>query len=450
VEAGRLTNEAAQEKVLKQISRMRYGDDGYFLVESDNTVVLAHPNSSMLGKNVGDFKSADGKFIWRDFVSLGQRNGRGLYDYYFPRPGATVAERKLTFYLYEPKWHWVIATGVYLADVDTAYQRALAKQITLTVVVLLLLIAVIRVASQRMVLGPIGAAMVACQAIAEGDLTGQVPTSAPGEIGELLRAMSKMQGRLAKTVAAISASSEAVRTGAQEVSAGSIDLSSRTEQQAASLEETAASMEELTATVKRNVDHTHQASRLADEASAVAREGNGIVQKVVVTMTDIRHDSGKIEEIIGVIEGIAFQTNILALNAAIESARAGDQGRGFAVVANEVRGLAQRSANAAKEIKQLIETSGSRVQSGTALATEAGDAMHEVGAAIERVTDIVNEIACASREQSRGIDQISQAVSQMDEVTQQNAALVEQASAAAGSLQDQAKQLRAAVAVFRT
>jgi methyl-accepting chemotaxis protein len=209
-------------------------------------------------------------------------------------------------------------------------------------------------------------------------------------------------------------------------------------------------MEELTATVKRNVDHTHQASRLADEASAVAREGNGIVQKVVVTMTDIRHDAGKIEEIIGVIEGIAFQTNILALNAAIEAARAGDQGRGFAVVANEVRGLAQRSANAAKEIKQLIETSGSRVQSGTALATEAGDAMHEVGAAIERVTDIVNEIACASREQSRGIDQISQAVSQMDEVTQQNAALVEQASAAAGSLQDQAKQLRAAVAVFRT
>jgi len=241
-----------------------------------------------------------------------------------------------------------------------------------------------------------------------------------------------------------------VRTGAQEVAAGSADLSSRTEQQAASLQETAASMEELTATVKQNAEHASHASSLARDARTVAHEGTGIVLKVVETMTDIRNNSSEVEKIIGVIDAIAFQTNILALNAAVEAARAGEQGRGFAVVASEVRGLAQRASLAAKEIKQLIDTSGARIHVGASLATEAGESMDKIGAAIVRVTDIMGEIASATLEQSRGIDQINQAVSYMDEVTQQNATLVEQASAAAGMLQDQAERLRAAVAVFRT
>ncbi|WP_284506979.1 methyl-accepting chemotaxis protein [Caballeronia sp. GAFFF1] len=450
VASGDITDEQARATVLKQITSMRYGDDGYFLAESEDTIMLAHPNSSMIGTNVGDFKSADGRFIWRDFVRLAQSNGQGLYDYHFPRPGATVAEHKLTYYFYEPKWHWVIATGVYLADVDAAFRASLAKQMGMTVGIVVALFVLIRIGAQRMVLAPIGEAMKACEAIAAGDLTRDVSTSASGEIGHLLSGLSTMQDRLAKTVAAIGTSSEAVRTGAREVAAGSTDLSSRTEQQAASLQETAASMEELTATVKANAEHATHASSLADDASTVAREGTFIVQKVVETMTDIRDNSGKIGEIIGVIEAIAFQTNILALNAAVEAARAGEQGRGFAVVASEVRGLAQRSSIAAKEIKQLIDTSGSRVQVGAALAADAGETMQKVGSAIKRVTDIMGEIASASLEQSRGIDHINQAISQMDEVTQQNAALVEQASAAAGMLEDQAGQLRAAVAVFRT
>jgi methyl-accepting chemotaxis protein-1 (serine sensor receptor) len=209
-------------------------------------------------------------------------------------------------------------------------------------------------------------------------------------------------------------------------------------------------MEELTATVKQNAENAKQASGLADNASAVANEGSAIVSQVVETMTGIEHSSAKIAEIIGMIEGIAFQTNILALNAAVEAARAGEQGRGFAVVASEVRSLAQRSSTAAKEIRELIEMSGGRVQAGTELVARAGETMQRVGTAIQRVTDIMGEIASASNEQSRGIEQVNQAISQMDEVTQQNAALVEEAAAAAGSMEDQAKQLTAAVGEFRT
>jgi methyl-accepting chemotaxis protein len=209
-------------------------------------------------------------------------------------------------------------------------------------------------------------------------------------------------------------------------------------------------MEELTATVKQNAENSRQASSLADDASTVANEGSAIVGKVVDTMTGIENSSAKIAEIIGMIEGIAFQTNILALNAAVEAARAGEQGRGFAVVASEVRSLAQRSSVAAKEIRELIETSGDRVHAGTELVARAGETMHRVGTAIQRVTDIMGEIASASNEQSRGIEQVNQAISQMDEVTQQNAALVEEAAAAAASMEDQAEHLSASVAVFRT
>ncbi|QGZ66827.1 methyl-accepting chemotaxis protein [Paraburkholderia acidisoli] len=448
--ANGLSDAQAQANVLKQIHSMRYGEDGYFFVVSDDTVLLTHANESLIGKNVGDFKSADGKFIYRDLVSLGQRNGKGEYDYDFPRPGATVAEHKLAYYVYDPKWHWLIATGVYIADVDAAFHLALEKQMALTVLIIVALLILIQVGTQRMMLTPIANAMTACEAIAAGDLTRDVPTAAPGEIGLLMRALRTMQERLAATVAEIGTSSHAVSSAAHQVTAGSTDLSSRTEEQAASLEQTAASMEELTVTVRQNAESARHASSLADDASAVASEGDGIVGRVVETMTDIRDSSHKIAEIIGIIEGIAFQTNILALNAAVEAARAGEHGRGFAVVASEVRGLAQRSSTAAREIKVLIETSGERVLAGTALASEAGATMHKVGVAIQRVTQVMSEIASASNEQSRGIDQINQAVSQMDAITQQNAALVEQASAAASMLQDQAEHLRAAVSVFRT
>ena len=283
--------------------------------------------------------------------------------------------------------------------------------------------------------------------IADGDLSVQVRTR-PGDTSSVLFALRNMRERLAGIVTGISQSSQSILLASGEIAQGNTDLSQRTEEQAASLEETASSMEQLTATVRQNADNAQQASGVAHGASEVAVRGSGLVDDVVDTMRDLAAGSRRMTDIIAVIEGIAFQTNILALNAAVEAARAGEQGRGFAVVAGEVRSLAQRSALSAKEIKELIETSTGRVDSGAALAERAGQTMAEVTQAVRRVTDIMGEISAASHEQSSGIEQVNRAVSQMDEVTQQNAALVEQAAAAAASMADQARELKAAVAVF--
>jgi len=283
--------------------------------------------------------------------------------------------------------------------------------------------------------------------IAGGDLAVRVHTRA-GDQTSLLFALGNMREQLAGIVGGISESSESILLASSEIAQGNADLSQRTEEQAASLEETASSMEQLTATVRQNADNAQQASGVAHGASEVAARGSGLVDDVVATMRELATGSKRMTDIIAVIESIAFQTNILALNAAVEAARAGEQGRGFAVVAGEVRSLAQRSAVSAKEIKELIEGSTARVDSGATLAERAGATMAEVTQAVRRVTDIMGEISAASNEQSTGIDQVNRAVAQMDEVTQQNAALVEQAAAAAGSMADQARQLKAAVAVF--
>lgn len=284
--------------------------------------------------------------------------------------------------------------------------------------------------------------------IAAGDLTVAIDTKTGDKIS-LLYAMRTMRDSLVKIVSQVRTGTDMVATATGQIAAGNLDLSSRTEQQASALEETASSMEELTSTVKQNSENANQANQLAASASGVAVKGGQVVDQVVTTMEAINTSSKKIVDIIGVIDGIAFQTNILALNAAVEAARAGEQGRGFAVVATEVRSLAQRSASAAKEIKSLIGDSVGKVEEGSKLVTEAGSTMHEIVASVRRVTDIMAEISAASVEQSSGIDQINQAISQMDEVTQQNAALVEEAAAAAQSLQDQAGTLSQVVSVFK-
>ncbi len=301
----------------------------------------------------------------------------------------------------------------------------------------------------RSITRPLGYAVHAAGVVASGDLTGQIKVDSKDETGQLLQALKEMNDSLTMSITRVRAGVDTIATASNQIAAGNLDLSSRTEEQASSLEETASSMEELTSTVRQNADNARQANQLAVTASNVAEKGGAVVSRVVDTMSDINASSRKIVDIIGVIDGIAFQTNILALNAAVEAARAGEQGRGFAVVASEVRNLAQRSAAAAKEIKSLIDDSVNKADTGSKLVTEAGETMVEVVDSIRRVTDIMSEIMAASQEQSSGIEQVNQAIVQMDQVTQQNAALVEEAAAAADSLSKQAVDLAQAVSIFK-
>ncbi|AOJ79428.1 chemotaxis protein [Burkholderia savannae] len=317
------------------------------------------------------------------------------------------------------------------------------------IVAAFLMVIGIRFALRGLIVQPLNVAIAQFERIAEGDLA-QVPQVAgKNEIGRLFQGIGRMQAAVAEMVKAVHRGTAAVDAGAREISSGNADLSARTESQAASLQETASSMEQLTGTVRQNAENARQASQLAVNASDIATQGGEVVGQVVTTMQDIATSSTKVADIIGTIEGIAFQTNILALNAAVEAARAGEQGRGFAVVAGEVRSLAQRSATAAKEIKQLIGDSAHKVQSGSALVERAGATMAEIVQAVRRVTDIMGEISAASEEQSTGIVQVNRAVSQMDAVTQQNAALVEEAAAAAASLEDQTRQMTQIVSAWR-
>ncbi|UXD24557.1 Methyl-accepting chemotaxis protein I, serine chemoreceptor protein [Yersinia enterocolitica] len=301
---------------------------------------------------------------------------------------------------------------------------------------------------QHILINPLKHLIEHIKHIANGDLTQNIEVHSRNEMGTLAASLKHMQSELVTTVSDVRLGADAIYSGASEIAAGNNDLSARTEQQAASLEETAASMEQLTATVKQNAENARQASQLALSASETAQKGGKVVANVVQTMHDIAGSSQKIADITSVIDGIAFQTNILALNAAVEAARAGEQGRGFAVVAGEVRNLAQRSAQAAKEIKGLIEDSVNRVDMGSVLVESAGETMGDIVNAVTRVTDIMGEIASASDEQSRGIDQVGQAVTEMDRVTQQNASLVEESASAAAALEEQASMLTQSMSVF--
>jgi methyl-accepting chemotaxis protein len=453
--SGVLTVEEAKKQALMRLKAMRYGKDGYYtLIDSHPTVVMHPIKAEMIGRDVSQFKDAKGAYLYQNAAAIAKGSGEGWMEYVWPKPGhpdqAQVFPKGAYILTYKP-WDWTFITGLYLDDLTDIFIQDLWNAAFLLGLIGLLLTGIIFlvIRSIERSLGgePEYAADVARQ-IASGDLTSVVETTADDK-SSLLFAMKAMRDSLAHVVGQVRSGTDTIATASGQIAAGNMDLSSRTEQQASALEETAASMEQLTSTVKQNADNARQANQLVVSASSVAVKGGAVVAQVVDTMGSIKTSSGKIVDIIGVIDGIAFQTNILALNAAVEAARAGEQGRGFAVVATEVRNLAQRSASAAKEIKTLIGDSVEKVDQGAKLVDQAGATMEEIVASIRRVTDIMGDISAASREQTVGIEQVNQAIGQMDQVTQQNAALVEEAAAAAASLQDQAGELLQVVGVFQ-
>lgn len=452
-DAHTISEQAAKQAALARLQAMRYGKDGFVMVTDSRPTVLMHPTlPDLRNKDVSAFKGPNGTLVFVDMVRTAQANGQGYLEYLgrIPQNGGYLTATKLTFVKQFKPWGWYIESGLYLNDIDEQFHRLLLEHLLLVLVIgAAVSVAMLTInRNVRRSLGgePAYAAEIANR-IAENDLTAQVDTS-PRDQSSLLFSIHRMQAQLARKIASIRTSTHAIVISVQQIASGNEDLSQRTEEQAASLEETASTMEELTGTVQQNADNARQADSLASEASTIAQSGGEAVGRIVETMRDISESSVKVGEVINVIEGIAFQTNILALNAAVEAARAGAQGRGFAVVAAEVRTLAQRSAIASKEIRELVENSINRVNAGSRLVEDAGHSIRHLVQAVRRVAAIIGEISAASAEQTAGIEQINRAISQMDYMTQQNAALVEEVAAAAQSVVQQAHALRDAVYVF--
>ncbi|WP_027795129.1 methyl-accepting chemotaxis protein [Paraburkholderia acidipaludis] len=449
---GKLAEADAQKQALAVIGSIRYGKDGYLSINNSQSVMLMHPIKPELdGKMLADFTDPAGHHLFTDLAAAANRPEGGFVDYLWAKPGHDQPVPKTSYGKRFAPWDWCIVTGMYMDDVRAAFFESLGIWLAVTLVLgaVATIVMVFVVRSVRSSIGgELEIAVETANRIAHGDLTTRVQVQGSNE-SSLMRALSTMQGSLVETVSRVLGGAENINVGANEIAAGNTDLSQRTEQQAAALVETASSMDQMTANVRQNADSAQHAATLASQAADVATRGNEVVENVVRTMGDITTSSRQIGDIIGVIDGIAFQTNILALNAAVEAARAGEQGRGFAVVAAEVRSLAQRSATAAKEIKSLIEKSTGTVAEGAQLVTDAGTTMTEIMQSVRRVHEILEEISHASREQSAGIEQVNRAVGEMDQVTQQNAALVEEAAAAAHSLKDQVTMLREAISSFR-
>jgi methyl-accepting chemotaxis protein len=430
---------------------MHFGKDGYFALMTGDEVMVLHPNPAMIGKSMKGVADLQGRPLYDLLLKAAQTPEGSFIDYAFPRPGSTEEAAKTGYARSFEPWNWILITGLYTDDIQAAFLSNLIASglILLAIGVVLAAIVVLCTRSvQRQIGGDPLYAMGVAERIAAGDLTADIQVEA-GDAGSMMFTMKSMRDALTRTIADIKSSADHVASASQQIAGGNRDLSQRTESQAASLQETAASMEQITSMVRRTADNAKEASTVAGSAASVTERSNEMMGGVVTSMHEIAEGSKRMVDIISVIEGIAFQTNILALNAAVEAARAGEEGRGFAVVAGEVRTLAQRSANAAKEIRDLIQDSAGRVDAGSALVERTGATLQQTRQAIERVVSLVHEIAAAAHEQSAGIDQVNIAVTQMDSVTQQNAALVEEASAAAHSLEEQAGRLKQSVAVFQ-
>jgi methyl-accepting chemotaxis protein-2 (aspartate sensor receptor) len=431
-----------------RIKTMKVGETGYFYVMNaapgkNQGELLVHPSRE--GRNILADRDSSGREYMREILA----SKTGQTTYLVQNPGDTAERARVVAYDMFQDWNWLIVGGTYEDEIVQQAASLRNRAILSGLVALAVFAAVLGAVMKRIVTRPLLEARDAAVRMAQGDLTATLASTRRDEIGRLATAMNEIGKGLSSVVGQVRGGAEQIASASSEISSGNLDLCARTEQQAATLAATANSMQDLTATVRQNAGDAQQANQLAVNTSIVAQEGGRMVSQVIERMEAIKQSSGRIGDIIGVIDGIAFQTNILALNAAVEAARAGEQGRGFAVVASEVRSLAQRSAAAAKEIKTLIQASSLEVDAGSRLVQEAGTTMDEVLHSAEQVTGIMARISAASTEQTGGIEHINRAIGEMDQATQHNAALVEEASAAAQAMQEQAAELARAVRLFK-
>ena len=447
--AGQLSREQAQAQAKATIAQLRYDGTEYFWINDMHPRVVMHPIRPELdGSDASDIKDPNGLALFKAFAAKVRDSGKGFVSYQWPRPGNSQPVDKLSYVQGFEPWGWVVGSGIYVDDLRQAKLHQIEWMAA--IVLLELLLAGYLFWSFFLVMnGGLNETRRHLHAMTQGDLTTSPSPWGKDEAAELMLDLREMQQSLRHMVLRVRRASDEIVHSSNEVSTGTMDLSARTEQAAANLEESAASMEQISSTVNLNADHVSEAARVASGNEAVAADGGRVMHKVVQTMDSIRQSSSRIEDIIGTINSIAFQTNILALNAAVEAARAGEQGRGFAVVASEVRSLAQRSATAAQEIKALISQSVGQVNEGAMVVHDAGSKIAEIVAASQRVNGLLGEVANGSREQSQGVAQVGQAVHELDRMTQQNAALVEQTAAAAAAMKEQALDLAKEVDRFQ-
>lgn len=453
VRSGRLVRGEAEKAAIVVIEQMRYGKDGYVTITGEDAVTVMHPVKKELnGKNMTAFKDANGYPLYRDIVATAKSDdGTGFLSYVWPRPGEQLPAAKLMRVAAYRPWGWILTVGVYTDDIDAAFRESLRNSIGVLCLIFMLLLSLVLLINRsvkRSVGGDPDAVSMMAMSIAGGDFTTQV-SPAPNDEVSIVFAIRKMRDELARAVLEVRHGAECIATAAAEISVGSADLATRTSATASALGETVSSLEQLTQLVHRHGEQTRDADNLADETRKKAEQGRDVIEEITVTMDAISGSSQEISDITAIIDSIAFQTNILALNAAVEAARAGEQGKGFAVVASEVRVLAQRSSQAAKEIKRLIDESAQRVERGVKLVGAAHAAMGSILNSVRDLSELIEHIHSTSDRQSASITDSYQALSTMDDKTQQNAALVEQAAAAAGEMDLQARQLKLLVSHFK-
>ncbi len=446
--AGTLTRPQAQALAKQMLGRLRYGASEYFWINDMQPRMVMHPIKPALdGQDVSGMKDPNGFALFAAFVDTVRKQGKGFIEYQWPKPGHDQPQDKVSYVIGFEPWGWVVGSGLYTSDVQEAIRKQVI-QAAVSVAACLALAGYLFSSFYRVVDGGLKETRRHLREMTAGNLTTSPQPWGHDEAAQLMFDLRAMQDSLRGVVGQVQRSSQQMLAASGEIASGAQDLSMRTERTAANLEQSAASMEELSSNVGSTAEHTAEAADVARRSAEIAAEGGRAMREVVDTMDGIRQSSARIGEIIGTIDGIAFQTNILALNAAVEAARAGEQGRGFAVVASEVRSLAQRSADAAREIKALISSSVQQVEGGTATVRRAGGTIEELVSSSQRVNELLAGIAQSVREQNAGLSQIGQSVHDLDRVTQQNAALVEQTAASAGAMNDQARRLSAEVAHF--